>query len=309
MIGTITLNPSVDIRYTVEEFSIGSVTRVKQVERTAGGKGLNVSRVATLVGEQVQATGFLGGASGDFIRSEIKKSDIFDAFVQIQGETRSCHNIMGESVSSTELLEPGPYIDSQALEVFHQTYESMLSECKVITASGSLPQGIPQTYYNQLITKANEKGVRFLLDTSGEGLKAAVAAKPFFLKPNHEELEILIGKKVSSEQDIHEALQMLYDKGISFCVISMGKKGSMAIVDGEKYRVTFPAVQAVNTVGSGDSFVAGIAVALSRGYNVEETLAFASACGTANALESQTGFVQQETVDFLKQQVKVEKII
>ncbi|GAA3324716.1 hypothetical protein GCM10020331_053710 [Ectobacillus funiculus] len=73
----------------------------------------------------------------------------------------------------------------------------------------------------------------------------------------------------------------------------------MAIVDGEKkYRVTFPAVQAVNTVGSGDSFVAGIAVALSRGYNAEETLAFASACGTANALESQTGFVQQETVDF-----------
>ena len=308
MLGTITLNPSMDIRYTVNEFSIGSVTRVKQVERSAGGKGLNVSRVAMLVGEQVNATGFLGGPTGDFIRSEMKKLGIVDSFVQIEEETRRCHNIIRSDLTSTELLEAGPYIDSSTLKEFHQTYEKILSECKVVTASGSLPQGIPTNYYNQLITMAKDKGVKFLLDTSGESLLAVMEAKPFFIKPNLQELEIITGKKVSSEQDVIEALHLLHEKGIVFAVISMGKDGSMAMVHGKKYKVTFPAVNTVNTVGSGDSFVAGVAVSLNRGYGVEETLAFASACGTANALEAKTGFVQPELVAQLKEQVKVEKL-
>lgn len=308
MIGTITLNPSIDIRYTVEGFLVGSVTRVNQVERTAGGKGLNVSRVVTQLGEEVQATGFVGGSSGDFIRSEIEKLGILDAFVQIKEETRSCHNIMSSGSPNTELLESGPYIEPSALEVFSQVYERILAECKVVTASGSLPMGLPANYYNGLVTRAREKGVKFLLDTSGESLKSVIEAKPYFIKPNYEELEVITGNKVNSLQDIHQALDLLYAKGIPFCVISMGKEGSMAMVNGQKFCVTFPAVQVVNTVGSGDSFVAGVAVSLTRGYSVEETLAFASACGTANALEHQTGFVQSERVAQLKEQVKVEKL-
>lgn len=308
MIGTITLNPSVDIRYTVEDFLIGEVTRVKEVERTAGGKGLNVSRVIRCVQESVKATGFTGGGSGSFIHRGVKDLGIIDAFVNIKGETRSCLNIISSNGSSTELLEPGPYVESSALDVFSQVYDNMLTECQVITASGSLPLGLPENYYNDLITRANEKNVKFLLDTSGESLKEALKAKPYFIKPNHEELEVIIGKKVTSQQEIEEALDLIYQQGISFCVISMGKEGSMAIVDGQKYRVTFPSIQAVNTVGSGDSYVAGIAVSLNRGYSVEETLAFASACGTANALECQTGFVQEELVEKLKKQVKVEKL-
>lgn len=308
MIGTITLNPSIDIHYTVDSFSVGSVTRIKDMHKTAGGKGLNVSRVAACVGEKVQATGFLGGESGSYIAKEIEKLGVINSFVHTMGDTRSCHNIADGNGFNTEFLEPGPAIHSYEWELFLHNYEKLLSLCSIIIASGSLPGGLSKGTYYDLIIRANERHVRFLLDTSNENLTEAIKAKPYFIKPNLEELAAITDSKLTSEQDIINALSMLHLSGIPFCVVSLGKSGSIAIVDKQKYRVTFPLVAAINPVGSGDSFVAGIAVALSRCYDIKKTLAFASACGTANALEYQTGFVQQKMVTKLMNQVKVENL-
>lgn len=308
MIGTVTLNPAIDTRYLVRNMSVGQVHRVQQVERTAGGKGINVSRVAVLAGEQVCATGFLGGANGSFIRGKLAALGIEDAFVEIEHETRICLNIVSDGQTSTELLEPGPSVVEEDVMKLYKTYESMLDRCTVIAASGSLPQGLPSEFYRELIQRANDKGVKFLLDTSGPSLQAAVAARPYFIKPNQEEIEVLIGRRLLVESDYYEALQQIGAAGIPCCVVSRGKEGSLAMIDGELYRVTVPSIEAVNPVGSGDSFVAGIAVSLVRGYDVYETLAFASACGTANAMEHQTGFIQLNRVEALKQQVHVVKL-
>lgn len=308
MIGTVTANPAVDVRYTVSGFAAGSVHRVNSVHKTAGGKGLNVSRVATLLGEKVKATGFLGGYTGAFIRQQIRKLGIIDDFIETEGETRTCLAVLSHGGEQTELLEPGPIIAEQQLLCFYQAYENMLSECKVIAASGSLPQGLPHSFYADLIEKANQRGVKFLLDTSGQSLARAIEAKPYFIKPNTDELAALTGKSVHTETELVGIMDSLHDRGIQLVVISRGKDGSVASYNGQKFKVTLPQVQAVNPVGSGDSFVAGVALAISRGYGIRELLAFASSCGTANAMEEMTGFVRPEVVARIQAEVRVESM-
>jgi len=308
MILVINLNASVDKRYEIEDIQKGQVMRARQVENTPGGKGLHVANVATILKEDCIATGLLGGKSGEFIEESLKVRGIKQDFVKIKGETRSCLAFITDDLVQTEILEPGPEVSEVEQQEFLNKYIDLIKKSKIVVASGSVPKNVPTIFYKELIETANSNDKKFLLDTSGELLIEGIEGKPYFIKPNRDEIEALTGRRIKSIEDAIKEIKKFQAKGIKFVAISLGKEGSIAGFEGKFYKVKVPEIEAVNPVGSGDSYVAGIAIALQRGYDIKDTLKFASACGTANAMEKETGFITESVVNELLKKIIVEEI-
>jgi tagatose 6-phosphate kinase len=305
MITVLNLNASVDKRYELENIIKGKVVRANSVENTAGGKGIHVAKIVKILGEDVIVTGFLGGTTGDFIKIKLKEMCIKNEFTIISKPTRECLSFMTSDLCQTEVLEPGPEVNDIEFSRFVKLYDNLIKTSSIIVASGSIPQNVPENIYNILIEKAQSNGKKFLLDTSGILLKNGIDAKPFFIKPNKEELAMLTGHPIFNEIDVIKQMDILSKRGIKCVVVSMGSEGALVNFEGNKYKVQIPKVKAINPVGSGDSLVGGFAVGLSRGYTIEKTLALAAACGTANAMESETGFIKKDLVMKLVNQVKI----
>lgn len=309
MILTITMNPAIDKVYAIDDFQVNQVFRPKAMTATAGGKGLNVARVARILGEAVMATGFLGGSTGQFIHKQVEKMGVINRFIPIQGETRICINIMDEkNTTSTEILEPGPVVSREECNLFLEEYEKMLDSCDIVTASGSLPKGVPVDFYNMLIEIANTKGKKFILDTSGDYFKQGIQAKPYMVKPNKEELEKAVGSHFGTFHDYESVLMKLKEQGIQLPVVTLGKDGCIAALEDGIYRFFAPSVKVLNTVGSGDSFVAGCAVSLCRGKESFEAIKMGMACGIANTQFFETGMVSIELVDKFFNMIEIEKL-
>lgn len=306
MIITVTMNPSIDKLYIVDAFSPFAVMRVKQVNNTAGGKGVNVARVASQMGEPVTATGIIGGFHGQYLETLLHRQSIHSQFTIGPQETRCCINIQ-ETASGqhTEFLEPGPPIDQDTLERFLQQYKQLVVTGQVITLSGSLPAGIPADFYGELIKEAHRFGKQVLLDTSGEPLRKGIESNPDLIKPNREELSQLLGSPISSKEQAIQAAETLRQRGIQTVVVSLGKEGAvMACPEGLFYGIA-PEAQTVNTVGCGDSMIAGFAVGLSRKQSFAQCLKMAIAVSVANTLTKETGSFQQKDFERLLPQVSI----
>jgi len=309
MITTVTLNTAVDKLYIVEKIENDTVMRVKSVYNTAGGKGINVSKVAALAGEIVTATGFLGGFSGSFMRSMLESAGIRTLFTQIEAETRSCVNIRDESTGKhTEYLEPGASISTDDLDRFIADFKSVLVMSDIVSISGSVPKGTPTGFYSEIIGLCKSAGKRVIVDTSGDLLVESVKSFPTLIKPNIDEIEQLTGEKITSEKQIITAAQKIHADGIEYVAVSLGKDGSVFVCSDGVFKCTPPKIDAVNTVGCGDSMMAGFAVSLSRGFHVVEMLCYATAVSAANALELQTGHIDMGNLEHLIKQAIVRKL-
>ncbi|WP_405752120.1 1-phosphofructokinase family hexose kinase, partial [Anaerovibrio slackiae] len=246
---------------------------------------------------------------GEFIGEKLKDYGIKQDFVKVAGETRSCLAIITDDGAQTEILEPGPVVTAEEQEAFLLKYRELLSKASVVVASGSMPQGLPKNFYATLIEIAKAEHKPFLLDTSGEALVQGIAAMPYFIKPNTDEIRAIKGTNIDSDEDVVREVQLFMADGIKLPVVSLGARGSIAGYNNHVYRVTVPKIQCKNPVGSGDSFVAGIAVGIERGMAIEDILSLGAACGTANAMEDESGFVRKEVVDELFGQIKIEQLV
>jgi tagatose 6-phosphate kinase len=301
------MNPAIDKVYAVDDFTVNKIFRAKSMAATAGGKGLNVARVARTLGETVMVSGFVGGSAGQFINNQLRKIGIISEFVQVDGETRTCINILDEkNGTSTEVLEPGPIIAPDEYRNFLQRFEGLLDDCDVITASGSLPQGVPASSYRELISIARTKGKKFILDTSGEYLREGIKEGPFMVKPNQHELSQVMGYNISSRDDCIRALKQLKKAGVCLPVATLGDKGCVAALHDGIYHFYSPPIKVVSPVGSGDAFVAGCAVALSRGREPVDVIKLGMACGMANTQFFETGMVSNELVDRFLKSIQIE---
>lgn len=309
MILTVTANAAIDKRYVVESFGVGEVNRVKSCAPTAGGKGLNVARVAKLTGAEVTATGFLGGHAGRFIEEKVLEQGIKSEFVWCKGESRTCINIWDEAKrQQTEFLEPGFVVEEKDCEKLVQKICDLLVSSSVLTISGSVPKGADAKLYKRLIREAKHVGIPVLLDTSGELLKECIEECPTLLKPNIDEIRGLTGRMLDSREDMLEAAQELHGKGVEIVAISLGKDGSLVSCKEGVYEVKVPRIDAVNTVGCGDSMIAGFAVGIARGLEIEEILRLASAVSAANAMRMETGFIVKEDVEAILPKIQITKL-
>jgi len=308
MILSVTMNPSLDKVYFVDDFKRGELFRPKKVTATAGGKGLNVARVINAMGQEVITTGLLGGAQKKFIQDRLKKLNIEDQFVQITGETRTCINITDQSNRiTTEILEPGPHIKEEELNKFLKLFKKIIAKSEIVTASGSLPPGVPADFYKKLIEIVKKGNKLFILDTSGQYLKKGIEGIPFMIKPNQEEVSDIFKESYKSIKDLMKPLLKFKDIGIEMPVITMGKRGALSIINNSVYHFQAPEVEVVNVVGSGDAFVAGCAVGLKNKDKIK-SIKLGMAYAVTNTCFAETGVVTPEKVKYFLDEIKTEKI-
>lgn len=304
------LNPAIDKRLHLSRLRPGEVHRATRTEATAGGKGLNVARVARALGAPVLAAGFAGGSNGGWLRARLEEAGIGQHWIAIGGETRICLNLIDDSDgSSTEVLEPGPAIAEAEAEAFADAWAGLCAPGRWMTLSGSLPRGLGDDYYARLIGMARERGARVALDTSGAALELGVRAGPDTVKPNEDEFRQWTGADPRDERAVRELASRLGGCGVRTLIVSLGREGCVAATpEGELWRAVPPAIQAANAVGSGDSFVAGWTVARSRGLPVPEALRLATAAGAANAMAPGTGDVDPDAAAALAERVVIERL-
>lgn len=309
MITTVTLNVSIDKAYKIKGcVESGKVIRVLECNNTAGGKGLNVSRVASLCGEEVLATGFVGGHGGALAEELLEKDNIKNKFTHVKSETRSCINILDENNVSTEFLEKGDSISDEEINAFLDDFDKIIEDSNVITISGSAPKGVPTNIYTTLINMIKAKNKKVILDASGDLLKEGIKALPTMIKPNSEEMENLLNVSINNEEEVIKNAIKLHESGIELVVVSLGSDGALLVCKEGVYHGKPPKIEVVNTVGCGDSMVAAFAVAMERGYSNIDSLKYAISISAANAMTFSTGSFNSEDVDNIFKNTQINKI-
>lgn len=277
MIVTVSLNPAVDKTCNMISLRYGEINRIKSVESIPGGKGINVSACLNTFGDEVLATGFIGGGAGAFIEQTLAQKNIKTSFVYLNEETRTNMTCITSDGKVTEILEAGPVVTGEKWEEFLTVFKSLMTgDVEMVCLSGSLPEGVPVDAYGILIDIAKEKGIPSILDTSGDALRCGVAKSPYMVKPNLAELDSLLGlhlnmKRSNDEafiESVQEAILKLTATGIERIVVTLGNIGIVGWEKDEFVFIPAPIVEVVNTVGSGDSVVA----ALAHSYLKEESL-------------------------------------
>ena len=309
MILTVTLNAAIDKRYVVEDFKIGEVNRVKECVYTPGGKGLNVSKPASIAGAKVVATGFVGGHAGNYIEAELKPFGIESAFYHMEQESRSCINIWDTvQKKQTEFLDPGFTVTEKDFEGFVEKFRELVKDANVVAMSGSVPKGLDGTAYQKLVAIVKEAGKKVILDTSGKLLTAGIESRPTMIKPNIDEIRMLTGSQCDDLNEIIEAAEQIHANGVEVVAVSLGGDGAIVVSDEGVYRAIVPKIDAVNTVGCGDSMIAGFALGFSEGLSIADTLKKASAISAAAALREETGFFVMEDMEKIFPRVEIQKI-
>lgn len=306
---TVTLNAAVDVAYTVPGFAAGAINVAAAVRRVAGGKGNNVARVLARLGVRVAATGFAGGATGWFIQEELRRCGVVPEYVEMAGENRSCYAITDpETGAVTELRERGPQLGTDDVLRFRARFDRLLPGAELVVMSGSLPPGVEPSVYRDLIARARTWQVRAVLDSSGQPLREALAARPYLVKPNRSELADWAGSPLESEADVVAAARRMREAGPEWVMVSLGGDGALLVGPDGAWRAVPPPVRAANTVGSGDSAVAGLACGLVRRAAPEELLRLSVACGTANAMTAGVADVDPADVERVARDIRIVRL-
>ena len=307
------MNAALDKALLYDRWAFDTATVNAGVQRAAptyaGGKGLNVSKPASIYGAEVVATGFAGGHAGAYIEDALKPFGIRSAFYHVDAESRSCINIWDEvNQVQTEFLEPGFTLTEEDFAGFEAKFRQLVQEAKVVAMSGSVPKGLDGTAYQRLVKIVKDAGIPVILDTSGKLLEMGIEAIPTMIKPNIDEIRMLTGKRCDDISEIIEAARAIHERGVKIVAVSLGADGSLAVGDDGIFRARVPKIDAVNTVGCGDSMIAGFALGLSKGLPLEETLRLASAISAAAAMREETGFFVMEDMEKLLPQIEITRL-
>lgn len=309
MIITVTLNPAIDQTLVLSKFVAGDTLRVKSSRFDPGGKGINVSRVVKELGGETVAMGFAPGGLGRYIVQTLESQGIECDFIHTAGETRTNITILDESRHiHTILSDPGPRTDPQHLEDLKARIRKRLRAGDWLVLAGSIPPPLTADIYWEIIHEASEARVHTVLDADGAALAAGAAAHPQILKGNRRELERLLGRHLDDEESTIEAARQVRESGIEQVYVTRGREGAVAAIDHEFYRGVAPRVRALSAVGSGDAFLGGVVLTLSRGGSVEDALRLGIAAGTAAVLTPGTELCRRREVDILLPRVKVQRI-
>lgn len=309
MIITLTLNPAIDQTLVLPRFVAGDTLRVKASRFDPGGKGINVSRVIRELGGESVAMGFAPGSLGRYIEQTLEAQGIACDFVHTKGQTRTNITILDESRHlHTILSEPGPFTEPKYVDELAVRLRRRWRSGDWLVVAGSIPPPLSASVYSDIIQEATRAGVHTVLDADGEALAAGAAAHPDMLKGNRRELERLLGRHLDDEESTLQGAREVQARGVRQVVVTRGREGAVA-VNGERcWRGIAPRVRAVSAVGSGDAFLAGVVLALSRGGGIEDALALGVAAGTAAVLNPGTELCHRREVDILLPRVKVQPI-
>ena len=313
MIYTITFNPALDYTVQVEEFEIGKINRTKSENILAGGKGLNVSIILKRLGIENTALSFIAGFTGKELERKIKQYNIKTDFIEINnGYTRI--NVKISSLKKNSLIQEretalngnGPEITQENIDELLEKIKKINSE-DIVILSGNVPKCINEDIYEIICKELNEKNVKFVVDASQKLLMNCLKYKPFFIKPNKDELEETFNTKIKTKKEIIIYAKKLQEKGAQNVLISLGGDGAILLTEkNEVYYSNTPKGQVINTVGAGDSMVAGFVAGYLKKKDYKEALKLGIASGSATAFSA--GLAMNEEINGLLKQITIEKI-
>lgn len=288
---------------------IDAVNRGARTLDGVAGKSVNVAKVLKALGERSIATGFIGGDRGSRIQSCLAERGIETEFVQIGRETRQCTTMIDESAGTqTELVQESDAVPKAKYRELMEVARKWAGRCRAMVMSGTLTPGAPVDFYRRCAQLAAEYELLSVVDAQGPPLIEALKASPGVVKPNRTELTATVGRELRNRSDVMSAMRELRERGGQRVVITAGKEPALAFDGSRFWRIHAPKIVAVNPIGSGDAFTAGLVWRLLRGDDLGEACRWASAAGAANALTLMAGEVRLKDVQRLSAAVKVEEI-
>ena len=305
MIYTITFNPAVDLVIQVPNCQLGALNRSKGEEYVAGGKGINMSIVLKRLGVDNIATGFLGGFSGKFIEEFLEKEEITPQFIVVEGTTRINVKVKGEV--ETEINAAGPNVGVEKFQQLMNYFKDVLKEGDIVFLAGNAAPGLDETSYIEIAKLCHARGVKLVLDTTKDSLLACLPYQPFIIKPNQHELEELFGVKIETQEEMIAYAFKLQEKGVSNVLISCGGEGAFLVSEtGQVLTSNTPKGTLINSVGAGDSMLAGFMAKYIETSDFEESLKQGAASGSATAFS--VGIANRELIEALIPQIKIKEI-
>jgi 1-phosphofructokinase family hexose kinase len=309
MILSVTLNPCIDQTLFVDGLKVHDTNRVVRAETDAGGKGINLSRVAVELGAESLATGFLGGGPGAYIRKVLDIQGVQHDFVEIEGNTRINFSVEdGGGEAPTTFNSKGPTVSAKEWDRLFALVTKHTQTADWVALGGSLPKGVPVEAYFEIGEVVKQAGRRLVLDADGEAMRRGLDAKPHFIKPNRKEAGRLLGRSVESVDDAlfaaEELRQYLEPDGI--CVLSLGQDGAV-LTSASGTLIGKPIeVESVSTIASGDSLVGAMLAAFERGSSLEDSFRLGLAAGAATAMTDGAEIARRPVVESLLTRAVVE---
>jgi tagatose 6-phosphate kinase len=317
MILCIGATPAVQRVMVFRKLALDHVNRAGTTLEGAAGKSINVAKVLKALGEKPVATGFLGGDRGEFLRGVLEEKGIQTDFVTVSARTRQCLTVVdAASGTQTELIEESvavrPVDYQRLIQIVRRRLQLRVARTfrapTAVVMSGTITPGGPVKLYFECTKLARAAGAMAVVDAKGAPLLEALKARPSLVKPNVAELAATVGRELKNEKDVKCAMCLLGERGAERVVVTSGKKPALAF-DGRSYWKIFnPLIKAVNPIGSGDAFTAGLVWRLVRGDDLGEACRWGAASGAANALTLMAGEVNRKDVERLARRVEVDRV-
>ncbi|WP_054648992.1 1-phosphofructokinase [Lacticaseibacillus pantheris] len=304
MIYSVTLNPAIDYVIGLPHLELGAVNRLTSAVKLPGGKGINVSRILQALDIPTTAWGFNGGFTGEFITDSLHALGLHTDFAPAAGDTRI--NVKLKADSETELNGAGPTITEDNVAAFKAKFDA-LQPGDVVVMAGSIPQGLGDSFYRDLIPLIHQHGADFVIDTTGQALLDTLPEHPLVVKPNHHELAALFSDNEYTDlQQVVERGRRLLEMGAQHVLVSMAGAGALMITKDHAWHGTVPKGDVKNWVGAGDSMLAGFTGTFAQTHEALTSFKTAIACGSATAFS--TDLADKEKIDAVLATVSIEEL-
>ncbi len=309
MIASVSLNPSIDRTVEVDGFCVGGLNRVLSQMDVAAGKGTNVALAAAALGERSACIGFMYREGGALFERRLAAGGVGCDFLWCDGAVRVNVKVFDRRKGEiTELNQSGTPVTPAQLEEMTQLVLTHARRADYLILTGSLPPGCPADYYRTLAEAAAGENCRVLLDADGERLREGLKAKPFLIKPNRYELELLTGRRLERLDDLLLAARECLRGGVEVVAVSMGGEGALIARGDEAWRTPGLKVEVKSTVAAGDSMIAGLAAGFSRGCRLEDAFRLGVAAATARCATPPEEIIDRGTVEALAEKLKLERL-
>lgn len=305
MIYTVTLNPSIDYVVKLDSLNTGDINRASEEYVYPGGKGINVSLILKELGYKSTALGFVSGFTGQYISDILREKDLEADFIKLKtGFTRI--NVKVKCNEETEINGQGPHISEENLEELYSKIGKLTSE-DILVLAGSIPSTLDEKLYENIMSRIKEKNIKVVVDATKNLLLNVLKYNPFLIKPNNHELEEMFGVKLNTIEDIVIYAKKLKDMGAQNVLISMGGDGALLIAENnEVFKSSVAKGSVKNSVGAGDSMVAGFIAGYLNSNKYDEAIKLGAASGSATAFSYD--LATSEFIEELEPQIKVEKL-
>lgn len=298
MVYTVTFNPSLDYVVSIETFLSGKINRTTEENIYPGGKGINVSMVLSNLGVDNTALGFVAGFTGMELKKRLHDKGIITDFIQVtDGLTRINIKLKSEKIEETEINGQGPLVTEDAVSKLMDKI-STLTHKDILVVSGSVSKGVPQNIYAEIVKLCNEKEIKVVVDASSALLWNTLEYEPFLIKPNHYELGDIFNREIQSYEEVVFYAKELQNRGAKNVLVSIGAKGAVLVAEDSKvYEMEAPQGEVLNSVGAGDSMVAGFLAGYLETNDFEYALKLGVCAGSATAFSY--GLAAKKEIDKL----------